>query len=83
MKLVTQKGAFSWAMYDWGNSAFATTVMAGFYPIFFKDFWSKGTEATVSTFWLGVTISSASVVVAFLAVSVFENLGAVRRRALV
>ena len=67
MKLVTQKGAFSWAMYDWGNSAFATTVMAGFYPIFFKDFWSKGTEATVSTFWLGVTISSASVVVAFLA----------------
>jgi UMF1 family MFS transporter len=29
----------SWALYDWANSAFATTVMAGFFPLFFSDYW--------------------------------------------
>ncbi|MGH8203920.1 MAG: MFS transporter, partial [Steroidobacteraceae bacterium] len=28
-----------WALYDWANSAFATTVMAGFFPVFFKQYW--------------------------------------------
>jgi hypothetical protein len=27
----------AWAMYDWANSAFAITVMAGFFPVFFKQ----------------------------------------------
>ncbi|GIT73596.1 MAG: hypothetical protein Ct9H300mP28_34100 [Pseudomonadota bacterium] len=27
-------------MYDWANSAFATTVMAGFFPLFFKAYWA-------------------------------------------
>ena len=36
-----------WALYDWANSAFATTVMAGFFPVFFKQYWSAGTEAAV------------------------------------
>ena len=30
-----KKAVWGWAMYDWANSAFATTVMAGFFPIFF------------------------------------------------
>ncbi|MEN8242209.1 MAG: MFS transporter, partial [Chloroflexota bacterium] len=25
----------AWVMYDWANSAFATTVMAGFMPVYF------------------------------------------------
>lgn len=29
----------AWATYDWANSAFATTVMAGFLPVFFSSFW--------------------------------------------
>ena len=37
---------FSWALYDWANSVFYTTVMAGFFPVFFKKYWN--TEATVS-----------------------------------
>lgn len=36
----------SWALYDWANSVFYTTVMAGFFPVFFKKYWN--TEATVS-----------------------------------
>ena len=55
---------FGWAMYDWANSAFATTVMAGFFPIFFKDYWSAGADVNVSTAQLGVANSIASLIVA-------------------
>jgi len=51
-----------WALYDWANSAFATTVMAGFFPVFFKQYWSAGSEATVSTFRLGLGNGVASLV---------------------
>ena len=30
--------AKAWILYDGGNSAFATTVIAAFFPIFFNDF---------------------------------------------
>lgn len=40
------KKVLSWALYDWANSVFYTTVMAGFFPVFFKKYWN--TEATVS-----------------------------------
>ena len=39
-----KKAVWGWAMYDWANSAFATTVMAGFFPIFFKKYWSYGAD---------------------------------------
>ncbi len=54
-------------MYDWANSAFATTVMAGFFPIFFKQFWSYGTDVNVSTAKLGFGNSIASLLVALMA----------------
>ena len=41
-------------MYGWANSAFATTVMAGFFPLFFKQYWSAEVAATTSSFWLGL-----------------------------
>lgn len=66
-KKLLQKNVFSWALYDWGNSAFATTVMAGFFPIFFKEFWASGVAPTTSTFWLGLGNGSTSLVVAFAA----------------
>jgi MFS transporter, UMF1 family len=56
-----------WALYDWANSAFATTVMAGFFPIFFKQYWSAGTEAAVSTFRLGILSGAGSLVIALAA----------------
>jgi UMF1 family MFS transporter len=56
-----------WALYDWANSAFATTVMAGFFPVFFKQYWNAGVAATESTFRLGMTSGIASLVVALLA----------------
>ena len=66
-KAYERKSAVSWAMYDWANSAFATTVMAGFFPIFFKQYWSAGIDVHVSTFRLGSANSIASITVALLA----------------
>ncbi|MDZ7697657.1 MAG: MFS transporter [Deltaproteobacteria bacterium] len=62
-----KKAVIGWALYDWANSAFATTVMAGFFPIFFKQFWSVGFDATVSTARLGMANSIAGVGVALFA----------------
>ena len=52
--------AKAWILYDGGNSAFATTVIAAFFPIFFNDFWASGLEAEVKTAYLGwgLTISN-------------------------
>jgi UMF1 family MFS transporter len=50
----------SWALYDVGNSAFATTVMAAFFPVFLKQYWAAGIPATESTFWLGIVNSGAA-----------------------
>jgi MFS transporter, UMF1 family len=62
-----RRPVIAWALYDWANSAFATTVMAGFFPLFFKQFWSAGTEPTVSTFRLGVGNGIGSFALALLA----------------
>ncbi len=61
------RGVWSWALYDWANSAFATTVIAGFFPIFFKQYWSADLPATESTLQLGVGSAIASAVVLVLA----------------
>ena len=62
-----RRSQLSWAFYDWANSAFATTVMAGFFPLFFKQYWSAGTDATISTFWLGLGNSGASLIILLMA----------------
>ena len=62
-----KKATISWALYDWANSAFATTVMAGFFPIFFKNYWSAGADVTESSFRLGLANSFASLVIVALA----------------
>ncbi len=54
-------------MYDWANSAFATTVMAGFFPLFFKEYWANPDNPAESTFYLGVANSVSSLIVALLA----------------
>jgi len=62
-----RRSRISWALYDWGNSAFATTVMAGFFPVFFKEYWASDLSATDSTFWLGLGNSVASVLMVLFA----------------
>ncbi len=65
---IKNKGTvLSWCLYDWANSAFAVTVMAGFFPLFFKQFWSAGVDSTVSTARLGLANSIAGLTVALSA----------------
>ena len=63
----SKKTVWGWAMYDWANSAYVTTVMAGFFPVFFKQYWSYGADVNVSTAQLGSGNSIASLVVALMA----------------
>ena len=56
-KKILSKEVISWAFYDWANSAFATTVIAGFFPIFFKSFWANSLSDTESTALLGIANS--------------------------
>ena len=58
---------YAWALYDWANSAYATTVMAGFFPIFFKQYWASGLSVNASTFWLGISNAAAGLLIALLA----------------
>ena len=61
------KNAWKWAFYDWANSGFATTVMAGFFPIFFKSFWAGDLEAAQSTFVIGSVNSLIGLLIAISA----------------
>jgi len=61
------KSVFGWALYDWANSAFATTVLAGFFPIFFKTYLSEGVSVTVSTARLGLANSAGTLIICLLA----------------
>jgi UMF1 family MFS transporter len=67
MKKRLTKSVWGWALYDWANSAFATTVMAGFFPVFFKMYWSHGANVNESTALLGFGNSAASLLVAITA----------------
>ena len=62
-----KKKVISWTLYDWANSAFATTVMAGFFPIFFERYWSDPDMIDESTFYLGLSNSIGALIVAALA----------------
>jgi UMF1 family MFS transporter len=59
-----KRSIWGWALYDWANSAFTTTVMAVFFPILFKQYWNQGIDVNISTFRLGLGNALASLVVA-------------------
>ncbi|MBN2126047.1 MAG: MFS transporter [Deltaproteobacteria bacterium] len=80
-----RKAILGWALYDWANSAFATTVMAGFFPIFFKEYWSRGVDVNTSTAQLGLGNSVAGIIVALMAplLGAVADRGGLRKRFLV
>ena len=81
----SRKAIVSWALYDWANSAFATTVMAAFFSIFFSSYWSLDQDSSVTTFWLGVANSVESLIVAILApmLGAIADSGSYRKKFLV
>jgi MFS transporter, UMF1 family len=65
--VLLRRPVIAWAFCDWANSAFATTVMAGFFPLYFKQFWNAGVVATDSTFRLGLANGIGSFIIAVMA----------------
>ena len=62
-----KKTIYSWALYDWANSAYSTTVIAGFFPLFFKAYYSAEADATISTAHLGFANSISSFIIVLVA----------------
>ena len=80
-----KKAVWGWAIYDWANSAFATAVMAGFFPIFFKEYWSYGADVNMSTARLGLGNSIAGIIVALMApvLGAIADKGSVKKKFLI
>jgi len=72
----------AWAMYDWGNSAWATTIFAGFLPIYYVTVAaSEFPDATRTAMW-GYTQSVAMLVIAVMSPilgAVADYMGAKKR----
>jgi len=83
-RVLLSKPVLSWALYDWANSAFATTVMAGFFPVFFSTL-SGDISARDSQFWFNMTLAGSSVLVAISAplLGAIADRGGNRKRFLV
>ena len=79
----SRKEVLSWAFYAWANSAYATAVMAGFFPLFFKNYWSTGSEVT-SNFQLGAANSVSSLLIVALApvLGAIADRGSIKKRLL-
>ncbi len=56
----------AWAMYDWANSAFATTVMAAFLPIYYSQVAASQLSGNVATAYWGYTTAIALAIVAVI-----------------
>ncbi len=56
----------AWTMYDWANSAFATTIMAAVLPVYYSSVASKGIPANEATSNWAFTTTIALVIVAIL-----------------
>ena len=82
MHYLKRKKVISWALYDWANSAFATTVMAGFFPLFFKSFWAADLSPAESTAVIGTTNSLAGLFIMLLApiLGAYSDLGKLKKK---
>jgi UMF1 family MFS transporter len=68
MFVSSKRGAqWAWALTAWANHGFLTTVVVGLFPIFFDKYWAATVSGTTSTFYLGLTNSSASFAIMLLA----------------
>jgi UMF1 family MFS transporter len=72
----------AWALYDWGNSAFALSVMAVLFPLFLGSYWSAGDPDPVVTSRLTWANAIAAVAVSLIApvIGAISDSGGLRKR---
>jgi len=68
-----KKAIRAWTLYDWGNSAFATTIMAAVLPVYYSTVAAAGLPKNIATAYWGYTTAFA----ALLAAVISPILGAV------
>ena len=65
--IVENKKYYSWVLYDWANSAYATIVLAGFFPIIYAEYFAVTIDSSERTLYLGISNSIASLLLILLA----------------
>jgi UMF1 family MFS transporter len=75
----------SWAMYDWANSAFVTTIMAAVLPVYYSNVAGATLSGNLPTVYWGYTTSIALFIMALLApiLGAIADFSGVKKRLLV
>jgi UMF1 family MFS transporter len=75
----------AWAMYDWANSAFMTTIIAAVFPVYYAEVASAGVDSNVATFRFSVATTIALAIVAVIApvLGAIADFAAMKKRLLV
>jgi len=55
----------AWCLYDWGNSAFATSIVAALLPVYFAGVAGRTMPAHLATAWWGYASAAAMLLAAF------------------
>ena len=74
----------AWAMYDWANSAFVTTVVTAVFPIYFSTVAARGLEPSVATgrYAFATTVGLVLVAVAAPLLGAYADAAALKKRLL-
>ncbi len=64
MEKEDKKVILSWCFYDWANSAFATTILAAVFPIFYSEIAANSLPKTTATSYWGYTNTIAMIIIA-------------------
>ena len=65
-RLLLHRPVLAWALYDWANSAFATTVMAGFFPVYYSVL-TADMDTGDAQFWFNIALAASSLLIALAA----------------
>jgi MFS transporter, UMF1 family len=61
-----KRAIWAWTMYDWGNSAFATTIMAAVLPVYYSSVAAANLPPNIATAYWGYTTSLAALLAAII-----------------
>ncbi len=61
-----KKAIRAWTMYDWANSAFATTIMAAVLPVYYTSVAAAGLPPNIATAYWGFTTSISALIAAII-----------------
>jgi UMF1 family MFS transporter len=74
----------AWAMYDWANSAFMTTIIAAVFPVYYAQVAAAGIDPNVATFRFSLATTLALTIVALSApvLGIVADFAAMKKRLL-